>query len=340
MQPVLEEPEAVALKKYALVLERTGCTDFECLKKVRLENLMELNSDQEIINLSRNIFRLAFQPVYGPKNLLLSKSTFKKLTDNEYRVRNVSLLIGNLVNEGQDAWTLWKSSFNNAPVEPTGSKESYIKALQHFVETTVDLPATDLRALVANMDKFYFSPKVLAQSFDSPLEQSPEQSLEQSLRSSFYRALSDLVFICPSKFFAKSYFNKMATVYEYQITYASMSAGTKDFDPHCEEDKFGPCHCLDLQYLFGRPLKHTSDYSENDRALSFDMIHLVAHFARTGEVDWRPYFKMNVGRAYQMIVPTKLELNPTTGNKEHTGMEQLSCTMLEKYFYAKKLSWP
>ena len=179
----------------------------------------------------------------------------------------------------------------------------------------------DRSSLVKNINKFYFD------------QEMPD--LELGLRSSFYRALGDLVFICPSKFFAKSYFRKTQTkaLFEYQITYASLNAGTKDFDPTCEEDKFGPCHTLDLQYLFGRPFRLASQYSTNDRTLSLDMIKRVQHFASTGQANWRPYFKMNVRRSNELIVPTKFELNPSNGNKEHTGTEQLSCAMLESYFY-------
>ena len=332
-QPVLEEPEETALKKFELVSRRTGCTgkwytQLECLRKVPLSVLMELNSEQEIIKLNRNTYRLAFQPVYGPDNLLLDKSTIEQLMDRQHRIRNMSLLIGNLVNEGQDAWTIWKASFQKVPVkEPAGSMEAYIEALEHFVNSTVQLNEKELRDLVANLRKFYFK------------QEMPVDALEDSLRSSFYQTLSDLVFICPSKFYAKSYFRKAQSVYEYQITYASLSAGTKDFDPTCEEDKFGPCHTLDLQYLFGRPFKLAVDYSESDRTLSRDLIKFVSHFAYTGEANWRPYFKLKVRGAHEMIVSTHLELNPTTKNKEHTGEESLACGMLEKYFYNRPFDY-
>lgn len=100
LAPALEEPEDIALKKYDLVLKKMKCKDLECLKKKPLKDLMSLHFDQEIINLYRNTYRLAFQPVYGSKNGLLDKSTFEQLLDNDLKVKNASLLIGNLVNEG------------------------------------------------------------------------------------------------------------------------------------------------------------------------------------------------------------------------------------------------
>ena len=228
-QPVLEEPEEVALKKFELVAKRTKCTSsesrLECLQKKPLKELMALHFDQEIINLSKNIYRLAFQPIYGPHNGLgLTKSTFEQLMDRNHRVRNVSLLIGNLVNEGQDAWTLWKFTFNEPIKEPLKSKAEYIESLRAFANTTIDLSTPELSALIANIDKFYFDQEALDKLKE---EEELVDSFQFSLRSSFYEILSDLVFICPSKFFAKSYFNKILTerVYEYSISYESLSPG-------------------------------------------------------------------------------------------------------------------
>ena len=186
------------------------------------------------------------------------------------------------MNEGQDAWTLWKMTFKDLKLkEPKKTKEEFLEAIQMFVNTTIDLKKDDLRSLVANLNKFYFNAEVL-----DPLKDDEElfESYEFSLQNSFYELLSDLVFICPSKYFAETYFNKIETenVYEYQITYESASPGSKQFAPWCEQSKFGPCHMLDLQYLFGRPFKFVSKYSTNDRALSFDLIKTVSNFAKTG----------------------------------------------------------
>lgn len=230
-QPVLEEPEETALKKFELVSRRTKCTNpdtrLDCLQKTPLKELMALHFDQEIINLNKNIYRLAFQPIYGPQNGLgLTKSTFEQLMDKNHRVRNVSLLIGNLVNEGQDAWTLWKFTFNEPIKEPLNSKAEYIEALRAFTSSTVDLSKNELNALVANIEKFYFNQEALDKLKD---DEELVDSFQYSLRSSFYEILSDLVFVCPAKFFAKSYFNKILTerVYEYEISYESMSPGEK-----------------------------------------------------------------------------------------------------------------
>ena len=92
---------------------------------------------------------------------------------------------------------------------------------------------------------------------------------------------------------------------------------------------------LDLQYLFGRPFKLISKYSTTDRALSYDVMRLVSHFASTGQATWKSYFKMNVKQIHELTVPTEMELNPTTGNEELIGMNYLSCTMFERYFYTK-----
>lgn len=92
---------------------------------------------------------------------------------------------------------------------------------------------------------------------------------------------------------------------------------------------------LDLQYLFGRPFKVISKYSTSDRALSYDLMKLVSTFARTGKATWKSYFRMNVKKTHQLTVPTEFELNPSTGNEELIGMDYLSCTMFEKYFYTK-----
>lgn len=289
---------------------------------------MPLHTDQEIINLNRNTFRLAFQPVYGPKNGFLDRSTFEQLTDKDYRVQNISLLIGNLVNEGLDAWTLWKLTFNDEVPEPAFTKEAYIESLRNFVNTTVDLSQSERDALVDFMAEFYFSKEP---------ELPPDYS-ELRLRGSFYQALGDLWAICPSKVFANRYLNKQPRVHEYEITYKSLSPGTKDWDPHCDEEYFGPCHTLDLQYLFGRPFKVASNYSTSDRTLSSDLIRLVSYFAHTGKVPWRPYFKMNVGSGQQMTIPTKFELNPTTGDQQHTGTQPLSCTFFEQFFYTGRSS--
>lgn len=90
---------------------------------------------------------------------------------------------------------------------------------------------------------------------------------------------------------------------------------------------------LDLQYIFGRPFKFISKYSNNDRALSYDLIRLFSQFSRTGKVNWKSYFKMNIKRTYEMTIPTEFELNPQTGNEELIGMHYLSCVMLNRYFY-------
>lgn len=190
---------------------------------------MVLHHDQEIIGLNKNSYRLAFQPVYGPQNGLgLDKSTFEQLMDRNHHVRNISLLIGNLVNEGQDAWTLWKFTFNDPIKEPLKSKAEYIEALRNFVSTTVDLSHKEIDALVANIDKFYYNDEALNKLKD---DEELVESFQYSLRSSFYEILSDLVFICPSKFFAKSYFHKIQTerVYEYEISYESLSPGKIGF---------------------------------------------------------------------------------------------------------------
>ena len=62
LQPTLEESEEIALKKFELVSKRTKCSNLDCLKKVSIKELMDLHFDEEIINLNKNIYRLAFQP--------------------------------------------------------------------------------------------------------------------------------------------------------------------------------------------------------------------------------------------------------------------------------------
>lgn len=335
LQPVLEEPEEVALKKFELVQKKTKCKDLNCLQKLSVNELLELSLDEEIINLGRNTYRLAFQPVFGPKNGLLEKSTLDQLLDKEHQVKNISLLIGNLVNEGTDSWTLWKFSFKDFVLkEPKKSKDEYIDALRMFVNTTTNLANDEMNSLIANMDKFYFNAEML-----DKLKNDEEmiESYEFSLQSSFLELLSDLVFICPSKFFAENYFNKIQTenVFEYQITYESISPGSKQFAPWCDQNKFGPCHMLDLQYLFGRPFKLINKYSQQDRTMSFDTIKTVSNFARTGKTNWKPYFKMTV-KQDEIIVPTEFEVDPNTGNDESVGFHYLSCEMFNKYFYPAK----
>lgn len=225
LKPVLEEPEEVALKKFEIVSKKLKCTDIKCLQTAPLKELMDLHFDQEIINLNKNIYRLAFQPVYGPVNGFLSKSTYDQLLDKDYLVKNTSLLIGNLVNEGQDSWTLWRQSFKDPQMkEPKKSKEEFTEALEMFLNTTVDLNKEDLNSLIGNLDKFYFNQEVLDKLKE---DQEMSDSYQFSLQGSFYELLSDIAFVCPSKFFAEKYFDKIQKeiVFEYEITYESMSQG-------------------------------------------------------------------------------------------------------------------
>jgi hypothetical protein len=92
---------------------------------------------------------------------------------------------------------------------------------------------------------------------------------------------------------------------------------------------------LDLQYLFARPFKLISDYSQTDRQLSFDFIKTVSNFARLGKTNWRSYFKMSV-KQDQLVIPSEFEFDSQNGNEELTGINYLSCEMFNSYFYPFK----
>lgn len=87
--------------------------------------------------------------------------------------------------------------------------------------------------------------------------------------------------------------------------------------------------------MFGRPFKLIPQYSQNDRAMSFELIKVFSNFARTGKTSWKSYFKMNV-KQDELIVPTEYEMNPETGNDELIGVRYLACEIIDKYLYQHK----
>ena len=353
LNPLLGEAAKKASQKLPIIAQRLNCS-FEssknsingndeleiddlfqkCLQSASTDQLLHLQFDQLIINVSRNSYRLAFQPVYGGHATFLPDSPMNLLRSLSQTGRPIPLLIGTLSNEGQDTWTLWKRSFVEEPAEPRTKQQFEQAARDYLTSTLPDAEQLPIDELVYTYFAGVFDEGGKSHTFGQE-ELKSSNDINYQAQGALYQLLSDLVFTCPSQLFGRHWYKSgRGQVFAYKITYESTSIGSRQYAPWCDQTRFGPCHMLDLQYVFGRPFVYPTLYSNQDKGMSALFMAEVANFGESENASWPPY-RFVPGSHKVFVIPLQANLNPSRGSYIVTNDRYFECKLWNRIVFRR-----
>lgn len=353
IDPLVAEPAQDSWAKTVRLAAHLNCSNsaidpsktIECLQTADLRDLLNsqlLAALQD--SASSNAYRLAFQPTYGGAATFLPASPRALLTDPNQGSRHVPLMIGTLTNEGQDTWALYRQSYPDNRIADPRSRVQFENATRTYLRTVLsDLDPSSIDEII----HYYFS-TINFRSPDRPItfgNRSPTNTLMRNRNSSkdisidfnaenvMYQLMSDLVFTCPSRWFARHWYTKEnPRVFMYTITYESTSVGSRQFTPWCDQTRHGPCHMIDLQYVFARPFTDSNLYSASDREMSALFISELMSMADFDTATWPSYGLMQTRRS-TVVTPIQAQLNPVTGSKLIYDYRSSECELWDQFVF-------
>ncbi|XP_074599126.1 cholinesterase-like [Brevipalpus obovatus] len=285
---VMESPE-IGLSKSRKLAEILGCqqnenfttsdkltkSELTCLRRIPAEKILEYQGNPQVVALGYNCGLIPFNPIYGSEFLAYSTN---KLMEIGHFKKNISIMIGNVLNEGSVIDGIWQTSHVNTTTDA-------LKVLEHYKPRAMSPSVGD------NLAAFF---KIYFADTEHP-------------RISYLSLLSDLFFHCPTLIYAKKLaeFNK---VNFYYFTYRSENS----------QNQYGPNHGEDVDYLFGLPFQEEHKYNEDDRSVSREMIRIWSDFTRNETLFWPEIIHTKIGVVFPIqyeinpyVKPPKIHPDPS-----------------------------
>ncbi|GIX73522.1 acetylcholinesterase [Caerostris extrusa] len=149
----------------------------------------------------------------------------------------------------------------------------------------------------------------------------PDDDYNQ-IRRQVYTAAGDVLILCETVYFAESYAERYNDVYYYFFIHRPSNSL---FAPW-----MGAVNFVEVQFVFGKPLRKPEGYQENEASLSNKMMTIWSNFAKYGHpgthLYWPKYTKENHTYVYMDVYPSIVE------TIFGTGPHLENCNFLRSHF--------